>query len=107
MTLDGDTTYQRRDIEAWQAGLDSLHARIAPRFRRREVRQRAKCYLLGLLARVERKNGWQLAEQLGEAGPQGRWLDLCHFTTPSYRCHSYTSSGDAAPGTVPVPGCPA
>jgi SRSO17 transposase len=71
MTLDGDTTYQRRDIEVWQAGLDSLHARIAPRFRRREVRQRAKRYLLGLRARVERKNGWQLAEQLGEAGPQG------------------------------------
>ncbi|MBA2452565.1 MAG: IS701 family transposase [Chloroflexia bacterium] len=71
MTLDGDTTYQRREIEAWQAGLDSLHARIAPRFRRTEVRQRAKRYLLGLLARVERKNGWQLAEQLGEVGPQG------------------------------------
>jgi len=54
-----------------RAGLDALHARIAGRFRRVEARERAKRYLLGLLERVERKNGWQLAEHLGEAGPQG------------------------------------
>ncbi len=56
---------------AWGAGLDALHARIAGRFRRAEARARAKRYLAGLLDRVERKNGWQLAEHLGEAGPQG------------------------------------
>jgi len=28
-------------------------------------------YLRGLLAEVERKNGWTLAETVGEAGPQG------------------------------------
>jgi SRSO17 transposase len=61
----------RAEIETWRTGLDAVHARIAPRFYRAEVRQRAKRYLLGLLERVERKNGWQLAEQLGEAGPQG------------------------------------
>jgi SRSO17 transposase len=55
----------------WRDGLDSLVARIAARFRRREVRQRVGRYLAGLLARVERKNGWQLAEQIGEVGPQG------------------------------------
>lgn len=27
--------------------------------------------LAGLLARVDRKNGWQIAEAIGEAGPQG------------------------------------
>ena len=26
---------------------------------------------MGLLSHVERKNGWQLAEQIGEVGPQG------------------------------------
>src|SRR5215469_7171184 len=52
-------------------GLASVHARIAPRFRRREARERARRYLAGLLLRVERKNGWQLAEALGEGGPQG------------------------------------
>lgn len=61
----------RREIEGWRAGLDALHARIAPRFRRAEARERAKRYLAGLLDRVERKNGWQLAEHLGESGPQG------------------------------------
>ena len=59
------------EIAGWRAGLDAVHARIAARFRRAEVRARAKGYLAGLLDRVERKNGWQLAEHLGEAGPQG------------------------------------
>jgi SRSO17 transposase len=51
--------------------LADLHARIAPRFRRAEVRTRARRFLEGLLAPVERKNGWQLAEELGERGPRG------------------------------------
>ncbi|MBA3532378.1 MAG: IS701 family transposase [Ardenticatenales bacterium] len=51
--------------------MNTLHERIAPRFKRAEVRQRARHYLIGLLSNVERKNGWQLAEQLGERGPQG------------------------------------
>lgn len=59
------------EIAGWREGLDALHARIAGRFRRAEARERAKRYLAGLLDRVERKNGWQLAEHLGEAGPQG------------------------------------
>jgi len=55
----------------WTATLDTLHTRIAPRFRRAEARTRVRRYLTALLAPVERKNGWQLAEHLGEAGPQG------------------------------------
>jgi SRSO17 transposase len=51
--------------------LAKLHARIAPRFRRAEVRSRARHFLEGLLAEVPRKNGWQLAEELGEHGPRG------------------------------------
>src|SRR5215213_6358299 len=58
-------------IAGWRAGLDALHAQIGHRFRRAEARERAKRYLAGLLDGVERKNGWQLAEHLGEAGPQG------------------------------------
>jgi SRSO17 transposase len=52
-------------------GLAALYARIGPRFRRREARERAGRYLEGLLAHIARKNGWQLAEALGEGGPQG------------------------------------
>src|SRR5829696_1323326 len=59
------------EIADWRGGLDALHGRIGHHFRRAEARERAKRYLAGLLASVERKNGWQLAEHLGEAGPQG------------------------------------
>ena len=50
---------------------DEVHGRIAPRFARAEVRERARRYLMGLLDRVERKNGWQLAEAIGERGAKG------------------------------------
>src|SRR5262245_31744535 len=52
-------------------GLAEVHARIAGRFARSEARERAGRYLASLLDRVERKNGWQLAEAMGEAGPRG------------------------------------
>jgi SRSO17 transposase len=58
-------------VERWNEALAELHARVSRRFRRPEVRDRARRYLSGLLGRVDRKNGWQMAEQMGEAGPQG------------------------------------
>src|SRR6266568_925003 len=61
----------RAAVERWRGELDGLVGRIAGRFRRPEVRQRVQRYVAALLERVERKNGWQLAEQIGEAGPQG------------------------------------
>jgi SRSO17 transposase len=51
--------------------LDRLYERIAHRFERVEVRARARQYLMGLLEWVDRKNSWQVAEAIGEAGPQG------------------------------------
>ena len=59
------------EVEGWAAELAAVHARIAPRFARSEPRRRALAYLQGLLAGVERKNGWQLAEHAGEATPDG------------------------------------
>ena len=58
-------------VAGWSSALGALHGRIAHRFARSEARERARRYLSGLLQRVERKNGWQLAEALGEADPQG------------------------------------
>lgn len=58
-------------IAGWQAELTTLHERIGPRFKRPEVRARVGRYLAGLLSPVERRNGWQLAEQLGERTPDG------------------------------------
>src|SRR5918911_1627232 len=58
-------------VATWAEGLDAVHARVAPRFARAEPRRRALAYLRGLLSPVERKNGWQLAEQAGETTPDG------------------------------------
>jgi SRSO17 transposase len=58
-------------IAAWREGLAALQDRIAPRFGRPEVRRRAGRDVAGLLAPVERRNGWQVAEHLGERGPDG------------------------------------
>ena len=51
--------------------LADLSLRIAPHFGRVEVRRRVGRYPRGLLASVERKNGWQLAEELGEESAHG------------------------------------
>src|SRR6266571_2732540 len=51
--------------------LTELSVRIGPRFERAEVRSRVGRYLHGLLASVERKNGWQMAEELGERSAHG------------------------------------
>ena len=48
-----------------------LLAQLGPHFARRDLRQQAYNYLRGLLAQLERKNGWQLAEQAGKATPDG------------------------------------
>jgi SRSO17 transposase len=61
----------RRDVQGWSGSLDAVLERIAPRFARAEPRRRAASYLRGLLAPVERKNGWQLAEAAGDATPDG------------------------------------
>jgi hypothetical protein len=51
--------------------LGQVQARIGPHFRRSEARNRAGRFVRALLAPVERKNGWQLAEELGERSPHG------------------------------------
>ncbi|WP_211305522.1 hypothetical protein [Xenorhabdus cabanillasii] len=51
---------------AWEQELISLHTRLAPLFHHPGPQQRSLAYLKGLLSDVERKNGWQLAEWIGE-----------------------------------------
>jgi SRSO17 transposase len=59
------------EVEGWAAQFERLVERIGPRFGRPEVRRRVAGFLRGLLGDVERKNGWQLAEQAGETTPDG------------------------------------
>ena len=59
------------EVARWAKGIEGVHGCIAGRFHRWEPRRRALDYLRGLLSPVERKNGWQLAEQAGDATPDG------------------------------------
>ena len=69
------------EVTWWAEGIEQVHRCVAGRFRRPEPRRRALDYLRGLLSPVERKNGWQLAEQAGDATPYGvqRLLSTCRW----------------------------
>ena len=58
-------------VREWAGEVDAVGERIGRHFARREPRDRAIGYVRGLLSDTERKNGWQLAEHLGEATPDG------------------------------------
>jgi SRSO17 transposase len=67
-------------VDVALAELDALHERVGARFTRSEPRARVREYVSGLVAGLERKNGWTLAEQAGERVPDGmqrllRWAD--------------------------------
>ena len=59
------------EMVQWSEGIERVHERITGRFRRPEPRRRALDYLKRLFSPVERKNGWQLAEQAGDSTPDG------------------------------------
>ena len=59
------------EVARWAEGIEQVYRCVAGRFRRPEPRRRVLDYLRGLLSPVERKNGWQLAEQAGDATPYG------------------------------------
>ncbi len=64
-------------VGSWDAGLEELFFRFAHRFTRVEPRRRAWAYVRGLLAPLERRNGWTLAEQAGHVSPDGLQGMLC------------------------------
>jgi SRSO17 transposase len=59
------------DVREWGRQLDEVARRIGSRFPRSETRDRARAYLVGLLGPAQRKNAWQVAEQIGDADPYG------------------------------------
>ena len=94
------------EVARWAEGIERVHECIAGRFRRPEPRKRVLEYLKGLLSPVERKNGWQLAEQAGYATPYGvqRLLsgyvwdaDLVRDDLKQYVVE-HLGDGDAVPG---------
>jgi SRSO17 transposase len=68
MTVEAPSSFSSPE-EVWTSLFDSLAVRIGPCFVRSETRERVKASLRGLLSPIERKNGWQLAEEAGLPTP--------------------------------------
>lgn len=76
-----------RAASDWHKSLNDLVNRLLPRFGRKEMQQRAQEYLEGLLKPIERKNGWQLAEAIGQPSPYSvqHFLDRAHWSADDVR----------------------
>jgi SRSO17 transposase len=76
VVYDGAVT--RTDVDMWEPGLEGLLARIGPLFYRTESKKHAGRYVRGLLSLIERKNGWTIAERVGELEPKAlqRFVNL-------------------------------
>lgn len=94
------------DIQEWVQELEALHRQIAPHFARAETRRRVLAYLKGLLSPLERKNGWQLAEEAGERTPDGmqRLLNTAPWDADAVRDDllGYVREHLAEPGAIVV-----
>jgi SRSO17 transposase len=60
-----------KDLKQWRVQLRTFTAWLGRRVRRVEVRRRLQRYMRSVVVGVERRNGWQLAEAMGEATPDG------------------------------------
>jgi SRSO17 transposase len=74
-------------VQGWACHFEQLIGRIGVCFGRRDLRRRAGAYVRGLLGPVRRKNGWQLAEHVGDATPYGlqRLLDRASWDADAVR----------------------
>ncbi len=64
-----------QEVERWFKELGRVSEQLSDRFVRPETKVRCEIYLECLLAQVDRKNGWQLAEYAGDASPK----NIQHF----------------------------
>lgn len=56
-------------LAAWEQDFIDFHARFADLFARSEPRQQALKYMRALMSPLSRRNGWQMAEALGDITP--------------------------------------
>jgi SRSO17 transposase len=64
-----DDSFSSFPSEIWTSAFNKLSQQIRFCFTRPEPHQRALAYVLGLMSKASRKNGWQVAEEVGEATP--------------------------------------
>jgi SRSO17 transposase len=62
---------ETEQVQEWDFAFEKLIDRIRPQFARVEAEERARSYMQGLLSPIERKNGWQIAEEAGDSTPYG------------------------------------
>lgn len=74
-------------VGEWGKDFEFLWEQVGACFFRHDLRGRAKGYVRGLLGRIERKNGWQMAEYLGDATPHPvqRLLDRAVWNADTVR----------------------
>ena len=75
------------DLTVLDAEFEAVCARIGPLFYRPESRAHAGAYLRGLLAPLEKKNGWTIAEHVGAPEPKRmqRFLNLTPWDADQLR----------------------
>ena len=77
-TLTYDGGVELGDLDAWESDVRALTTRMQSIFFRTESKRHAEQYFRGLLSPLARKNGWTIAEYVGEPEPKAlqRLLNL-------------------------------
>jgi SRSO17 transposase len=57
------------ELDMWTDDFQGFHARFNRLFARSETREQSKKYIRGLMATIERKNSWNIAEAVGDKIP--------------------------------------
>lgn len=75
------------DLLDWSIEFESLTDRVSSLFVHPKSRMHSRQYLEGLLAPIERKNGWTIAEHVGEKEPKAmqRFLNLASWDADELR----------------------
>src|SRR3954454_20743992 len=91
-------------LAGWREALAELQRRVGELFGRPEPRRQAGLYLEGLLGPAERKNGWQLAEAIGDRRPWRTQRVLSHVLWDQAKardlCRGYVVEHLGAPDGV-------
>ena len=92
------------DLEMWESELECVFARLRPLFYRTESKKHAEQYVRGLLSPLARKNGWTIAEYVGEPEPTPlqRFLNLSPWDADALLAlnREYAMEQLADPGAV-------
>jgi SRSO17 transposase len=101
-----DDAVTRADLETWGSDLEHLFTLMEPLFCRAESRGHAQQYMRGLISPLQRKNGWTIAEYVGEPEPKAlqRFLNLSPWNADALLDlnREYAMQDFADPGAILV-----